>query len=74
MDGNEAGYGGTLRRSARDRRHRRRRFEDQMDGPLKDGQLALDGGQTIALTGGADNVYRGTIHMEKDGAYHVPRR
>ena len=42
-----------------------------MDRPLKDGSLTLDDGQTIALTGGADNIYRGTIHMEKDGAYHV---
>ena len=46
-------------------------IEIQMDRPLKDGSLTLDGGQTIALTGGANNVYRGTIHMEKDGAYHV---
>ncbi|MFP5250307.1 MAG: hypothetical protein ACLGP3_10840, partial [Acidobacteriota bacterium] len=42
-----------------------------MDRPLHGGQLALDNGQTIHLTGGAGNVYRGTIHMEKDGAYHV---
>jgi hypothetical protein len=46
-------------------------IEIQTDRPLKDGSLTLDGGQTIALTGGANNVYRGTIHMEKDGAYHV---
>ncbi len=46
-------------------------IELQMDRPLKDGSLMLDGGQTIALTGGANNVYRGIIHMEKDGAYHV---
>jgi hypothetical protein len=45
--------------------------EIQMDRPLKDGSLTLDGGPSIALTGGANNVYRGSIHMEKDGAYHV---
>ncbi len=28
-------------------------------------------GQTIQLTGGEGNKYQGTIHMEKDGAYHV---
>ena len=43
----------------------------EMDRPLKDGQIALDGGQTIHLTGGEGNKYQGTIHMEKDGAYHV---
>src|ERR1019366_8106534 len=31
----------------------------------------LDGGQTVKLTGGEGSVYHGTIHMEKDGAYHV---
>ncbi|MGA7110115.1 MAG: hypothetical protein WBV28_21510 [Terracidiphilus sp.] len=43
----------------------------EMDRPLKDAQLTLDGGQTIHLTGGANNVYQGTIAMQKDGAYHV---
>jgi hypothetical protein len=47
-----------------------------MSAPLKDGMLALDGGQVVKLAslaqpGGAGNVYRGTIHMDKDGAYHV---
>lgn len=46
-------------------------IEIQMDHALKDGQLTLDNGEAIHLTGGKDNVYRGTIHMEKDGAYHV---
>jgi hypothetical protein len=45
--------------------------EVEMDRPLKDGQLALDGGKTIQLASGEGNRYRGTIHMEKDGAYHV---
>ncbi|HEX9199561.1 MAG TPA: hypothetical protein VF865_08370 [Acidobacteriaceae bacterium] len=43
----------------------------QMTAPLKDGMLVLDDGQPVHLTGGAGNVYHGTIHMEKDGAYHV---
>ena len=46
-------------------------IEVEMDHPLKDGQLTLDGGKTIQLASGQGNRYRGTIHMEKDGAYHV---
>ena len=46
-------------------------LEIEMDHPLKDGQLTLDDGQTIQLTGGDGNTYHGTVHMEKDGAYHV---
>jgi hypothetical protein len=46
-------------------------IELQMDRPLKDGQLTLDSGQTIQLTEGANNMYRGTVPMQKDGAYHV---
>jgi hypothetical protein len=46
-------------------------IEVEMDHPLKDGQLMLDGGQTIQLAGGDGNKYQGSIHMEKDGAYHV---
>jgi len=42
-----------------------------MDAPLKDGVLVMDNGQPVHLTGGEGNRYRGTIHMEKDGAYHV---
>jgi hypothetical protein len=42
-----------------------------MDAPLKDGMLVMDNGQPLHLTGGEGNWYRGTIHMEKDGAYHV---
>ena len=42
-----------------------------MTSPLKDGMLVLDGGQVVKLTGGSGSVYHGTIHMEKDGAYHV---
>jgi hypothetical protein len=43
----------------------------ETDHPLKDGQFVLDGNQTIHLTGGESNLYQGSIHMEKDGAYHL---
>jgi hypothetical protein len=46
-------------------------IEIEMDRPLKNGQLTLDGGKTIQLARGDGNRYRGTIHMETDGAYHV---
>jgi hypothetical protein len=46
-------------------------IEVQMDRPLKSGELALDGGQTIRLTGGEGNRYKGSIHLDKDGAYHI---
>jgi hypothetical protein len=42
-----------------------------MDSPLKDGVLVLDGQEPLKLSGGEGNRYRGTIHMAKDGAYHV---
>ena len=42
-----------------------------MDAPLKDGVLIMDNGQPLHLTGGEGNRYHGTIHMDKDGAYHV---
>jgi hypothetical protein len=43
----------------------------EMDHPLKDGQLVLDGGQAIQLAREEGNRYRGTIQMQKDGAYHL---
>ncbi len=46
-------------------------IEVEMDRPLKNGQLLLDDGQIVHLTGGAGNKYQGTIRLEKDGAYHV---
>jgi hypothetical protein len=46
-------------------------IEVKMDRPLKDGQFKLDDGQGILLTGGPDNSYKGSIHLEKDGAYHL---
>ncbi len=42
-----------------------------MDRPLRDGLLAINDNQQIPLTGGAGNVYQGTIPMDKDGVYHV---
>ena len=42
-----------------------------MTSPLKDGMIVLDGGQPLKLKGGEGNKYTGTIHMDKDGAYHV---
>ena len=42
-----------------------------MDRPLKDGQLTLDDGQVIPLESGAANTYKGSIHLQKDGAYHL---
>jgi hypothetical protein len=39
--------------------------------PLPGSQLQLDGGQQIQLTGGQNNVYHGTVKMDRDGVYHV---
>src|ERR1700734_440909 len=43
----------------------------KMDRPLRNGQLTLDDGKQITLSGGEGNVYKGSILMQKDGAYHV---
>src|ERR1700728_4614387 len=43
----------------------------QMDHPLRNGQLTLDDGKQITLSGGEGNVYKGSILMQKDGASHV---
>jgi hypothetical protein len=43
----------------------------RMDRPLRNGQLTLDDGKQITLSGGDGNVYKGAILMQKDGAYHV---
>jgi hypothetical protein len=42
-----------------------------MDRPLRNGELTLDDGHTVQLTGGEGNKYEAVIHMQKDGAYHV---
>ena len=41
------------------------------DRPLQSGQILLDNGKPVQLAGGANNVYRGTVKMDKDGVYHV---
>ena len=46
-------------------------LEVSTDRPLEGGQIQLDSGQKIALSGGVNNVYRGTVKMDADGAYHV---
>ncbi len=46
-------------------------IEVQTDRPLKDGQLALDGEHSVRLAGGEGNRYQASIHMDKDGAYHL---
>jgi hypothetical protein len=42
-----------------------------MDRPLRDGVLVVDNDRQIPLTGGAGNLYKGTVPIEKDGVYHV---
>ncbi len=46
-------------------------LEITMDRPLTNGVLVLDDDHQIQLRAGANNLYTGTIHLEKDGAYHV---
>jgi hypothetical protein len=46
-------------------------LEITMDHPLDGGVLVLDDDRQIPLFGGGGNSYRGTIHLEKDGAYHL---
>jgi hypothetical protein len=46
-------------------------LEITMDRPLTNGVLVLDDDHQIQLRTGSSNVYTGTIHLEKDGAYHV---
>ena len=46
-------------------------IEVEMDKPLKDGRLTLDDSKTIKLSEENANTYTGTIHMTKDGAYHI---
>ncbi|HMD48098.1 MAG TPA: hypothetical protein VKG79_03330 [Bryobacteraceae bacterium] len=41
------------------------------DRPLEGGQIQLDNGQRIQLTGGQNNLYHGTVKMDRDGVYHV---
>jgi hypothetical protein len=46
-------------------------FDISTDRPLQGGQIQLDSGQKISLTGGQNNVYHASLKMEKDGVYHV---
>ena len=46
-------------------------LEISMDRPLHDGLLVLDNDQQLHLSGGQGNVYKGTVNIDKDGAYHV---
>jgi hypothetical protein len=46
-------------------------LEVETDRPMRDGVLVLDDEKQIRLSGSEGNVYKGTIHMEKDGVYHV---
>ena len=41
------------------------------DHPLRDGVLVLDDGKQIPLSGGVDNPYKGTVRLDRDGAYHI---
>jgi hypothetical protein len=46
-------------------------LEISTDRPLQGGQIQLDNGQKVELSGGTNNVYRGTVKMDKDSVYHV---
>jgi hypothetical protein len=46
-------------------------LEVLMDRPLRNGELVINDHQQVQLSGGAGNLYRGTIHIDKNGAYHV---
>ena len=46
-------------------------LEVEMDKPLHDGVIVLDDEKQVRLSGGEGNVYKGTVHMDKDGQYHV---
>ena len=45
-------------------------LEVLMDRPMHDGSLVVDD-KPIKLSGGEGNVYKGTVHIDKDGQYHV---
>ncbi len=46
-------------------------LEITTDHPITNGVLVLDDDRQIPLSGGTGNSYRGTIHLEKDGSYHL---
>jgi hypothetical protein len=41
------------------------------DRPMPGGVLVLDDDRQLSLAGGAGNLYKGVVRMEKDGTYHV---
>jgi hypothetical protein len=41
------------------------------DRPLPGGQVQLDNGPQIQLTGGQNNIYHATVKMDRDAVYHV---
>ncbi len=47
------------------------RLNIQMSQPLNHGFLVLDGGKQIDLATTGQNTYNGSVHIEKDGMYHV---
>jgi len=49
----------------------RAQLELETTAPLSGGRLALDDGKTLDLSRQHDNVYTGTIMMDRDGAYHI---
>jgi hypothetical protein len=46
-------------------------LEIATDRPLPGGEIQLDNGQKIQLTGGQNNLYHGSVKMDHDGVYHV---
>ncbi len=46
-------------------------IEVSTDRPLNGGQIQLDSGQQLKLTGGENNRYRATVKMDQDGVYHI---
>jgi hypothetical protein len=46
-------------------------LEIETDRPMRDGVLVINDEQQVRLAAGQGNVYKGTVHMEKDGIYHV---
>jgi hypothetical protein len=46
-------------------------LEVSTDRPLPGSQIQLDNGQQVKLTAGQNNVYHGTVKMDRDGVYHV---
>ncbi len=53
-------------------RARKRSLQIETDRPMRDGGvLALDDQQLKLSPSGQGNVYTATVHIDKDGLYHV---